>query len=108
MIFSFRYRAGVRGVITGHLEAVDLVAAGDIAQRWVNSQPGSVFIPNSCEPWLITAPAVEGVAVEAVPEGPTKPDHKTQKANLREQAQARMAGAGVGSAVKPEGGRVGA
>lgn len=111
MIYEFRYRAGVRGVITAHLEADDLVKAQAQATSWVNSQPGVVFIPNSVAPWLIQAPAAT-VAAPPVEDDNTgaldKPDQAQQKANLQKLASERMSGTGVGSAVKPETARVGA
>lgn len=108
MIYSFRYRDGVRGVTTKHVEAASIVEADKTALAWVNRRPGATYIPNSCEPWLISLsdlpPAVEETS------GPVKADAPTlgeQKQRLAKAGAERMAGTGVGSAVKQEG-RVGA
>jgi len=108
MIFSFRYRDGVRGVTTKHVEAADLKTADHLAQAWVNRRPGAVFIPNSVEPFCID---VADLAVVVEPEqasvaGPV-PSGPEQRERLKAQGAARKAGTGVGADV-PQTERVGA
>lgn len=108
MIWEFRFRDGVRGVVTKHVEADTLAEADATARAWVNQKPGTNYIPNSCEAWLVTLAAVEAVA-EPAPETATgKPSQTEQKQRLVESAAAKRSGTGVGSAVKGEAERVGA
>ena len=108
MIWSFRFKDGIRGVQTKHVEADSLVKATERAEAWVRLKPGAVFIPNSVEAWLITAD-VEQPAAAPVDEAVTpKPTPKEQRERLKQVAAERMAGTGVGSAVKAGTERVGA
>lgn len=109
MIYSFRFKDGIKGVQTKHVEGTSILDADSTAQQWVNRRPGAVYIPNSCEPWLISLESLPPAVVEApVPVKADAPTLGEQKQRLVKQGAERMAGAGVGSAVKPESGRVGA
>lgn len=98
MIYEFRYRAAVRGVQVGHLEALDVVAAEMKAQTICNEFPGYIYIPNSCSPWLMEPKAVALKVEDAGGEStPGKPGNPEQQKRLRAQAAERLAGTGVGS-----------
>jgi hypothetical protein len=98
MIYSFRYRDGVRGVVTRHTEADSLPEAEAIAIQWVQRKPGALYIANSTEAWLVTLTDLP-VASEApvAEQTPAKPSAKEQREKLTEQGAARRAGNGVGA-----------
>lgn len=99
MIYEFRVKYGIKGVSTKHVDAPDLKTADTLAREWCDSQPGALYLPNSCEPWLITAPSQQAEAAAAdLGDGvPGKPDLPEQRKRTTAQAAARLAGTGVGS-----------
>jgi hypothetical protein len=108
MIYEFRFRDGIKGVVTKHLEAEDLVSADAAARAICNARPGAVFIPNSCEKWLLEPPAAASDTPEMTEAATPKPSNKQQKEALKANGAALKAGTGVGSDVKVESGRIGA
>lgn len=108
MIYEFRFRDGIRGVVTKHVEAATLAEADRQAQVWVNAKPGTTYIPNSCEAWLVTVAEAEPEGDVVAADTAGKPSTDEQKRRLQAQSAERKGGTGVGSSVKGEPERVGA
>jgi hypothetical protein len=108
MIYEFRLRDGIRGVSTKHVEATDLVDAERKARLYCSRKPGAEYIANSAAPWLITVDDAHPVADAPPVVVEHKPSNAEQKERLKKTGAARMAGTGVGSTPKAEGGRIGA
>lgn len=101
MIFSFRYRDGVRGVLTRHVDAENIKEAEQIAMAWVQRKPGAFYIASSTEQWLVTLEDLPKVIDEPPPAVVNpKPSQDEQKERLKTQGAARKAGTGPGSDVK--------
>lgn len=100
MIFSFRYRDGVRGVVTRHMDAASLPEADAQAIAWVAKKPGAFYIANSVEAWLITLDDLPTVAAQPAESQPAKPSQKEQRDRLQADGAARRAGTGVGSSAQ--------
>lgn len=101
MIYSFRYRDGVRGVITRHMDAGSLPEADALAVAWVAKKPGAFYIPNSVEPWLVTLDDLPiAAAAQPAEDKPAKPSQKEQRDKLTAEGAARRAGTGVGSSAQ--------
>ena len=111
MIYEFRVRMSIKGVVSKHLEAENLQDAQKMCERYAARTPGASYIPNSCEPWLI----VDDLSVssdvgvqDVIGDGtPGKPSSSEQRARLGRLAVERKAGVGVGSSPRSDSERVG-
>jgi len=62
-LFALRYRAGIKGAITGQIQATSLDRAQAIGRQWCAEHPGNIFLEvyDPMLAWEDSAGAVHGI-----------------------------------------------